>query len=79
MIDAFARRDAAALAAAAEEHAETFERDDNKGLVARVVDALAKRKVRDLTRTYLTLSLADIAASAGLEGAPKRRNARWRR
>ena len=68
MIDAFVRRDAAALAAAAEEHAETFERDDNKGLVARVVDALAKRKVRDLTRTYLTLSLADIAASAGLEG-----------
>lgn len=68
IIDAFARRDAAALAAAAEEHAETFERDDNKGLVARVVDALAKRKVRELTRTYLTLSLADIAASAGLEG-----------
>jgi COP9 signalosome complex subunit 3 len=38
------------------------------GLVRLVVSSLQTRNVQRLTSTYLTLSLADIATSAGLAG-----------
>ncbi len=39
------------------------------GLVKLVVDSQTKRNVQRLTRTYLTLSLPDIAAAVGLPNA----------
>ena len=43
--------------------------DGNLGLVKQVVASLTVRSVQRLTQTFLTLPLADIAASAGLAGA----------
>ncbi len=39
------------------------------GLVRQVADSLIKRNIQRLTSTYLTLSLADIAANVGPQGA----------
>ena len=40
--------------------------DHNLGLARQVRSALVRHNVRKLTSTYITLSLADIAATAGL-------------
>ncbi|CAG8503456.1 17966_t:CDS:10 [Cetraspora pellucida] len=52
---------------------ETFRKDGNFGLVKQTLDAIYRRKIQQLTQTYLTLSLVDIADTIGLEGreAPK--------
>ena len=42
--------------------------DGNAGLVKLALAARTKRAVQRLTQTYLTLSLADIAAQVGLSG-----------
>ncbi|CAM9126931.1 unnamed protein product [Sphacelaria rigidula] len=41
--------------------------DGNVGLVKQVVEALTRRKIMQLTHTYITLSLKDIADKVGLE------------
>ncbi|PNW71934.1 hypothetical protein CHLRE_16g671100v5 [Chlamydomonas reinhardtii] len=80
MVEAEARpyADLAAAAAArqperlrrvADQHAAVFAADGNLGLVKQVVASLTVRSVQRLTQTFLTLPLADIAASAGLAGA----------
>ena len=43
--------------------------DGNMGLVKLALAARTKRAVQKLTQTYLTLSLADIAAQTGLPSA----------
>ena len=40
--------------------------DHNLGLARQVRSALVRHNVRKLTSTYITLSLTDIAATAGL-------------
>ncbi|XP_042226435.1 COP9 signalosome complex subunit 3-like isoform X1 [Homarus americanus] len=40
---------------------ETFGRDQNMGLVKQCLSALYKKNIQRLTRTFLTLSLADVA------------------
>ncbi|KAF0460716.1 COP9 signalosome complex subunit 3 [Gigaspora margarita] len=52
---------------------EAFRKDGNFGLVKQTLDAIYRRKIQQLTQTYLTLSLVDIADAIGLEGrdAPK--------
>ncbi|XP_076060686.1 COP9 signalosome subunit 3 [Oratosquilla oratoria] len=42
-------------------HQETFVRDQNMGLVKQCLNALYKKNIQRLTRTFLTLSLADVA------------------
>ncbi|KAF9601206.1 hypothetical protein IFM89_017391 [Coptis chinensis] len=42
-------------------HRDTFQSDNNLGLVKQVVSSLSKRNIQRLTQTYLTLSLQDIA------------------
>ncbi|PIM99331.1 COP9 signalosome, subunit CSN3 [Handroanthus impetiginosus] len=46
-----------------------FESDKNLGLVKQVVSSMYKRNIQRLTRTYLTLSLQDIANRAKLNTA----------
>ncbi|KAL7753425.1 hypothetical protein RI367_001200 [Sorochytrium milnesiophthora] len=50
-------------------NASTFEHDQNLGLVKQCLAAVHRRLIRNLTNTYLTLSLADIARLASMEQA----------
>ncbi|CAM9302951.1 unnamed protein product [Scytosiphon promiscuus] len=45
---------------------EKFTKDGNAGLVKQAVSALTKRKILQLTHTYITLPLSDISAKVGL-------------
>jgi COP9 signalosome complex subunit 3 len=45
---------------------ETFVRDNNMGLVKQVLSTLYKKKIQRLTKTFLTLSLSDVASRASL-------------
>lgn len=46
-----------------------LEADGNWGLAQQVVESLFRRNIQRLTKTYLTLSLEDIASHVGLPGA----------
>ncbi|RUP45389.1 hypothetical protein BC936DRAFT_148241 [Jimgerdemannia flammicorona] len=48
--------------------ADMFTKDKNLGLARQVLQALYCRNIQQLTQTYMTLSLADIAKQVGLEG-----------
>nr|CAG8451303.1 10051_t:CDS:10 [Entrophospora candida] len=47
---------------------EVFKKDNNFGLAKQTLDAIYSRNIQQLTQTYLTLSLTDIADTVGLEG-----------
>ncbi|KAF9911210.1 hypothetical protein EC991_004434 [Linnemannia zychae] len=47
-----------------------FVRDRNYGLAKQCMEALHRRNIQDLTRTYLTLSIEDITALIGLGSEP---------
>lgn len=49
--------------------------DKNLGLARQVLQALYRRNIQQLTQTYMTLSLADIAKQVGLEGPKAPREA----
>ena len=57
------------LAAVMHQHAGTFAADQNSGLVQQVAASMRRRRVLRLTSTFVTLSLADIAAKTGLASA----------
>eukprot|EP00929_Paragymnodinium_shiwhaense_P113572 TRINITY_DN81855_c0_g1_i1.p1 TRINITY_DN81855_c0_g1~~TRINITY_DN81855_c0_g1_i1.p1 ORF type:complete len:431 (-),score=155.91 TRINITY_DN81855_c0_g1_i1:122-1414(-) len=59
--EAFKEGDLAALNKIVQEKAQAIEADSNMGLVKQVVESLQRHKVRTLTKTYLTLSLREIA------------------
>jgi len=65
--EAFKQGDAAALERVIEEKARLIQSDNNAGLVKQVQTALQRHKLQMLTKTYLTLSLADIAREIGME------------
>ncbi|KAL9258414.1 COP9 signalosome complex subunit 3-like protein [Drosera capensis] len=50
-----------------ESNKESFEHDNNLGLVKQVVSSMPKRNIQRLTQTYLTLSLQDIANTVQLD------------
>ena len=50
-----------------EEKAQQIQADNNAGLVKQVQAALQRHKLQMLTKTYLTLSLAEIAREIGTE------------
>merc|ERR1712141_493288 len=50
-----------------EKHSALFNDDGNTGLVAQVVVPRQKTSIKRLTKTFLTLSLEDVAARVGLE------------
>ncbi|KAG0372137.1 hypothetical protein BGX24_000681 [Mortierella sp. AD032] len=47
-----------------------FVRDKNYGLAKQCMEALHRRNIQDLTRTYLTLSIEDITTLIGLGSEP---------
>lgn len=49
-------------------HAETFSRDNNTGLAKQCLASLYKKNIQRLTKTFLTLSLTDMASRVQLEG-----------
>ena len=53
-----------------EKHTNVFNDDGNAGLVAQVVVARQKTSIKRLTKTFLTLSLEDVASKVGL-ASPK--------
>uniref|UniRef100_A0A4W3HQN0 COP9 signalosome complex subunit 3 n=2 Tax=Callorhinchus milii TaxID=7868 RepID=A0A4W3HQN0_CALMI len=50
-------------------HNETFTRDNNLGLVKQCLSSLYKKNIQRLTKTFLTLSLQDMASRVQLSGA----------
>ncbi|CAK0832886.1 unnamed protein product [Prorocentrum cordatum] len=67
LAEAFKAGDTAAMNRVAEEKAAQIQADQNTGLVKQVVASLQRHKVQLLTKTYLTLSLAEIAKELGIE------------
>jgi len=67
LAEAFKAGDTAAMNRVAEEKATQIQADQNTGLVKQVVASLQRHKVQLLTKTYLTLSLAEIAKELGIE------------
>jgi len=53
----------------AQEHAEAFQKDGNFGLVKQCIQALYRSNIKRHTRTYLTLSLDQIAQTVKLPSA----------
>ena len=47
-------------------HSAVFENDGNMGLVRQVAIAQTKSNIKRLTKTFVTLSLGDVAARIGL-------------
>lgn len=66
---AYTTRNMAELRKCALSHEEVYKADKNLGLVKQCVESLYKQNIQRLTQTYLTLSLADIAAAVELPSA----------
>ncbi|XP_014243020.1 COP9 signalosome complex subunit 3 isoform X2 [Cimex lectularius] len=56
------------LKLAVSKYAETITRDNNMGLTKQVVFSLYKKNIQRLTKTFLTLSLSDVASRVQLNG-----------
>merc|ERR1719277_2041750 len=65
--EAFKQGDAAALQRVIAEKAQAIEADNNMGLAKQVVASMQRHKLQTLTKTYLTLSLGEIAREIGFE------------
>lgn len=55
-----------AVRAVITKYQDTFIQDNNMGLVKQVLSTLYKKKIQRLTKTFLTLSLSDVASRASL-------------
>nr|VZI09690.1 unnamed protein product [Spirometra erinaceieuropaei] len=66
---AFSSPDPATLARVIENEAETFKADKNFGLVKQLLDRHIKCRIQNLTKTFMTLSLSDLAARVHLSDA----------
>ncbi|KAF0025116.1 hypothetical protein F2P81_021997 [Scophthalmus maximus] len=58
----------AELRSVVNKHSETFTRDNNTGLVKQCLSSLYKKNIQRLTKTFLTLSLQDMASRVQLSG-----------
>lgn len=56
------------LQATVARHAELYTRENNMGLVKQCVSSIYKKNIQRLTKTFLTLSLADMAERVKLSG-----------
>ncbi|CAH1794239.1 unnamed protein product [Owenia fusiformis] len=68
LANAYATNNPAKLRAEATKHTELFTRDSNMGLVKQCITSLYKKNIQRLTKTFLTLSLADMANRVELSG-----------
>ncbi|KAF9981453.1 hypothetical protein BGZ65_003932 [Modicella reniformis] len=67
---AYEKKSNTAIKAELEKAKALFIRDKNFGLAKQCMEALHRRNIQDLTRTYLTLSIADITSLIGLGSEP---------
>lgn len=70
VVTAYQSNSAGELRAVVTKHQDLFAADSNSGLVQQVVASQTRTAVRRLTRTFITLSLADLASRVGL-GTPQ--------
>ncbi|KAI4472170.1 26s proteasome non-atpase regulatory subunit 3/cop9 signalosome complex subunit 3 [Holotrichia oblita] len=68
LANAFASNNSVELNAVLNKHTEAFSRDHNLGLVKQVMTVMFKKNIQRLTKTFLTLSLSDVASRVGLPG-----------
>ncbi|CAH1155598.1 unnamed protein product [Phaedon cochleariae] len=66
LANAFTSNNTAELNTVLNKHNEVFTRDHNIGLVKQVSSVLYKKNIQRLTKTFLTLSLSDVASRVGL-------------
>lgn len=69
LVTAFLTHNPGEVVAAISRNQEVFRRDNNFGLVKQVRAAQTKLNIQRLTKTFLTLSLADVAARVQLSSA----------
>ncbi|XP_017772366.1 PREDICTED: COP9 signalosome complex subunit 3 [Nicrophorus vespilloides] len=67
LANAYASNKSVELSAVVAKNAEVYTRDRNMGLVNQVVAMMHKKNIQRLTKTFLTLSLGDVASRVGLE------------
>lgn len=68
LANAFASNNSSELNTVVNKHTEAFSRDHNLGLVKQVMTVMYKKNIQRLTKTFLTLSLSDVASRVGLPG-----------
>lgn len=68
LANVFASNNSLELNTILNKHTEVFTRDQNMGLVKQVASVLYKKNIQRLTKTFLTLSLSDVASRVGLPG-----------
>lgn len=68
LAQAYKTGESEAVRALVQKYREKFVRDTNMGLVKQVAATLVKKNIQKLTRTFLTLSLADVASRVQLAG-----------
>jgi len=66
LVTAYQSNSAGELRGVVVKHQELFTTDNNMGLVQQVVASQTRTNIRRLTRTFITLSLADLASRVGL-------------
>lgn len=66
LANAFTMDSNANLNTVVNKHADVYTRDHNMGLVKQVASVLYKKNIQRLTKTFLTLSLSDVASRVGL-------------
>ncbi|XP_066934709.1 COP9 signalosome complex subunit 3-like [Clytia hemisphaerica] len=69
LADAYSKHDADGVTAIANKHQQTFQNDNNVGIVKQVISSLTKKRIQKLTKTFLTLSLVDMASRVKLRNA----------
>lgn len=65
---AYATNNSDELRTAINKYQESFARDSNTGLTKQVIASLYKKNIQRLTKTFLTLSLSDVASRVQLSG-----------
>lgn len=75
LVNAFYSNNMTELQATITQYSDVFAADKNSGLVGQVSDSLMKTNIKRLTKTFLTLSLEDVAARVGLNNP--REAERW--
>jgi COP9 signalosome complex subunit 3 len=66
---AFDKREGDKLVALQKQHEDSFNKDNNMGLVKQCIASLTRGNIERLTDTYLTLSLSDIAEAGNLKSS----------
>ncbi|XP_065057189.1 COP9 signalosome complex subunit 3-like [Rhopilema esculentum] len=69
LANSYGSHDPDQLRSVAEKHHQVFQRDNNAGLLKQVIASLYKRNIQRLTKTFITLSLSDMATRVKLENA----------